>query len=119
MKQVLLSTILLVPLLLAGCVSAGVTVGAYPDDSEYTYPSYYYDNPYIGPAVGVYYYNDGPYYGHHYHHYSNGFSRVGSSTTVHSGNHFSGTRTASVSSHGHTSGGSHTSSAHVSAITSH
>jgi len=101
--------LLLVPLLLAGCVGAGVDVGGY-------YPGYYYGDPYYyGSDVGVYYYNNSHYYGHPYHHYNSGYSHVASNATIHGGTHFTGTRTASVSSYGHTSGASHASSAHVSA----
>jgi hypothetical protein len=113
MKSSTLCAILLVPLALTGCVSAG-----YVDDSGYVYPSYYYDSPYYGPAVGVYYYHDGPTYGHHYYHDSSSYSHDSSTVAAHSGSHFTGTRTASVSSSGHTSGGEHH-TAHVSSSVHH
>jgi hypothetical protein len=112
MKSILLSTILVVPLLLTACAGPGVDVGV-----GVGYPYYYYDD---GTYVGDVYY--GPhYYGHygHYHHYDRGYSHVASNAAVRRGTHFTGTRTASVSSSGYRSGGSHASSAHVSASGRH
>jgi hypothetical protein len=40
MKKVLLSTLLLLPLALAGCAGGGAYV-----DTGYAYPGYYYDSP--------------------------------------------------------------------------